>query len=530
MPPQTAVLAKWGGRWFPGRVSETRVDNGYIRIEWDGETSFADVKLADVQVRDAAAVGSGSGSDSSSRSSNARRPTKRRCERSAASRALAAAMALHTKLQPVVLEGLREVYGDEVTDDKYFDSVCSYQEMEGHLSMVSDKARNAFYAQSLATCCAAWMSPRAGPLLVCDVGCGPTALLTRLAVREYESAVPSAAKRAHARFVAIDIGAQTCAAARRSLRDDPLSVAVDVTHADAGKGKGRKVVASSDVVIHEVFGVLASIEGFTRWAHRAARATVVPDTAATLFHLVDYDDALRAFPRGARIGERIALARVAFEHCTATSADVGVLELFAGGSTRGGAAAWGADQRHESTFRIRRRGDISALGCFISIGNGGVDDDCVGVECSGGAACGGGSSTAAATPRARSATPRPTPARRKRSSRQVQPAQPFALAHAPPGARGAAATLPRRKHWTTSDARDARWSSSNWKNVLLLLPRPLRVKAGDKVVVVATVVGLETKAVRYACAVTLYRATRQIGGTMDVEVTQRDVFPWWDER
>ena len=519
LPPQTAVLAKWGGRWYPGRVSKTRVDDGYLRIEWEGEITFADVKTVDVKVREGAAVVRSSSSSSSS-SGNARRPSKRRCERSAASRALVAAMARHTKLQPVVLEGLRSVYGDEVTDEQYFDSVCSYQETEGHLSMVRDKARNAFYREALATCFAAWSSPRADPLIVCDVGCGPTALLTRLAAREYERAVPSSTMRAGTRFIAMEIAEHACAAARRSLRDDPLGVAVDVTCADAGKGKGRTIVASSHLLVHEIFGVLASIEGFTRWAHRATQTTVVvPDTAATLFHLVDYGDALRAFPRGVRIGEHVALASVAFDHCTATSADVGVLELFEGGSRRGGATAWGQDQRHESTFRIRRCGNVNALGCFISIGSGDVDGG-----------DGGSGSTATATPRAVSATPQPEPKRRKRSARRVQPAQPFALEHAPRGARGAAAALPRRKNWTTSDARDAHWSSSNWKNVLLLLPRSLAVKAGDKVVVVATTVGLRTKAVKYACAVTLYRATRQIGGTMDVDVTQRDIFPWWDER
>ena len=524
------VRAKWGATWYAGTVGDEPAElPGRVLIDWDEDDSFTEIKRCDVEI-DAAATPRVEPSDRG----EPVRPRKRRCARSAASRTMIAAMRGRSRLQPLVLEAerTREVYGKEVSDEQYHDQVVSYQEDEGHTSMVEDKARNGFYRQAMGDqfrrdvrggvarrrCGkkkSAAAARRQEELLICDVGCGPTLLLTRLAANAYAGSAQCAAAKARQQtphWCGIDIGEGTCAQARGSLRHDPVggcsNAVVEVMHADAARGKGRALVATSDVLVHEVFGMLASIEGFTRWARLAKRALVVPDTSATLFQLVDYSNALLAFPKGVHIGERVAIARVAFEQCTGLSADVGVLELFEGGGEVGGAAKWGDDQRHESTFRIRTSGALAALGCFIALGHGDSDGDCGG---GGGASGSGGASPSRA--------------------RRAQPKRPFALrGGGGSDAAAAAVPMPMRKHWTTSDARDAKWASSNWKNVLILLPRSLIVQEGDCVRVVATVVGLNTKVVKYQCTVTLYRGGVQIGGSLALEVTQRDIFPWWKQK
>ncbi len=434
----------------------------------------------------------------------------------------------------------------------YHDWTMRFFAVEGTEGLTHAASRNGFYqaALNLELRRALAARPRArgpargrgarlaaSPLRVVDAGCGPSLLLGGFAIEAYLKARAASESRAPPlELTGIEICDDFCRRARQHVAQAaPFAAACGrggaaaarVVCGDAAGARGAALLGAADVIVHEVFGSVASVEGFTAFCKRAGPATtVVPDTAATLFQLVGLGGATRAaLGAGAGragelvVGEHVASAR-ALDFAAlarASSGELGVLELYAGGGGGGGARAWGAagSQEFESRFEVTRPDVVHALGCFLYLGHGDV-------------ASGGG-----ADGRAR------PPARGARGAPRAHAFEELACVAARAGSdadRSARVALPRRAVSITTDQRDrgepgAFAAVGPWRNPLLLLREPLEVARGDVVVVRSSVRRLGEKGPSYV--VDVHHLRPPAGGGPPVELArfaheydQKQVFPW----
>jgi len=222
---------------------------------------------------------------------------------------------------------------------------------------------------------------------------------------------------------------------------------------------------------------------------------------------------------------------------------VGILELYAGGSQKGGGRRWGVANTQEfiSRFEVVERGVIHALGCFLYLGHG---DRVEGKGSPGdkGRLSPTGRRSARSGPQdwhfqglnldvvcgvrpMRGTSEQSVEGDTEHGGETGMPQQDGDVEFE---RGGDPVLLEPRQHSITTDKRDAPSTVTRgaWRNPLLLLPEEIRVEEDDVVEVRSSVERLGCKGPRYRICLQLLRGGKRIGDQVREYYTQKDVFPW----
>ena len=288
---------------------------------------------------------------------------------------------------------------------------------------------------------------------------------------------------------------------------------------DAVENKeANHAISSSDCVIHEVFGSVLGAECMTRLLSNIGDNTVViPDTAGTFFKLCSFSSQNVLDMINVRSKQTIHIYRkvsyvrgLDFEFCGGISENIGVLELYEGGSIPGRAKTWckKKSQRYTSEFRILRQGVIHALACWIFLGHGDKDES----------------------------------SKRRRGHRKSFQGEEHGekdtekkkmIVKHYQKTDTTDRTVPERFHRLSTNSMDPITSATEgaWKNPLMFLPQPLQVAEGSLVLVATQVKNIGTKSQYYQ--ITIYY--RKEPGSQEMEKLMRwnvglaDLYPWYAE-
>ena len=279
-------------------------------------------------------------------------------------------------------------------------------------------------------------------------------------------------------------------------------------------------------MLSQVFGMIASSESFTAFIkHVGPQTVVVPDTCATFFQLITFDTGV-LLPPDLIVSQKVASVRALnFDRAAKACSGVGVLELYTDGSKPGGALEWAKEgaQSHRSRFGVNSDCQVHALGCFLYLGHGDRTEE------------------------ERSARPGEGPLGQRRSHRMAPMRRaveslPWSVEKVNrvilPNGEASTPVANRlefapRLHSMTTDKRDssqARTGEKAWRNPMLLLPEALNVLRGDEVLVECDVGRLGEKGPLYKVRFSHYRDGALIGEPMSDEYSQKDLFPWTQQK
>ena len=286
---------------------------------------------------------------------------------------------------------------------------------------------------------------------------------------------------------------------------------------DAVENKeANHAISSSDCVIHEVFGSVLGAECMTRLLSNIGDNTVViPDTAGTFFKLCSFSSQNVLDMINVRSKQTIHIYRkvsyvrgLDFEFCGGISENIGVLELYEGGSIPGRAKTWckKKSQRYTSEFQILRRGVIHAFACWIFLGHG----DKVATS------------------------------KRKRGHRQPFQGEDRGetdrdkkkmLVHHYKKKVPIKRTVPERFHRLSTNSMDPITSATEgaWKNPLIFLPQPIQVAEGSTIMVATQVKNIGTKSQYYQISIYYKQGSQDLENLMSWNVGLADLYPWYAE-
>eukprot|EP01043_Picozoa_sp_COSAG02_P021497 COSAG02_NODE_1093_length_14617_cov_13.078661_6_plen_1109_part_00 len=327
-----------------------------------------------------------------------------------------------------------------------------------------------------------------------DAGCGPKALLTQMFIKQMQ--LKNAA--ALLSVTAVDVVESFVSQAADEICRNGLNDIVTVVLSDAAE---CDQLYSADLVLHEVFGNIASSESFIAFAKNVGPNTrVLPDTSATLFqlctvseHTINANSSCIGHQDGLIIGQKVATVRsLQLDKCALVSNGVGVLELYANGGTPGAARDWAKERSQcwTSKFNVQTSGKIHALGCFIFLGHGEPET---------------GPKSTRSQGRAHVFMELPIDAKREGEQHALK--------------------FPKRACSFTNDQRDGATDRA-WRNPMILLEKELRVQQGDTVTVKTEVGRLGQHGPTYKVEIFVERSNGLRADSIFQEFNQKHLYPY----
>ena len=287
-------------------------------------------------------------------------------------------------------------------------------------------------------------------------------------------------------------------------------VSVKGVSGDALDDKDAKnAIKNADCVVHEVFGSISGAECMTRLLRNIGDNTVViPDTAGTFFKLCSFSRSNILDMINVKSKHKLHIYRKAayvrglnFQRCGGISDNIGVLELYEGGSIPGNAKTWckKKSQRYTSAFQISRPGVFHALACWIFLGHG---DD---------------SSTKKRKREHESFECENKDLMRVRKYEKNQVKK---------------KTVPQRFHRLSTNSMDPITSSVEgaWKNPMLFLPKAIQVAENSTIVVATEVKEIGTKSQYYT--ISMYyqppdQSEQKLEHVANWNIGLADLYPWY---
>ena len=428
---------------------------------------------------------------------------------------------------------MRNEYGkdSEIDSGVFYHAVVDSFTKEGnedHSNLQQSFSRNRFYRKASSFTIQKINKDFSGTYRCVDVGCGPRLLLGNVFGKEWMRLFNS--NKVVLQVTGLDAHEQFVKTAEQYSKNEVFHnsnglVKVNGIVGDAAENKkSLEALSKADVAIHEVFGSLLGAECMSRLLKNISKDTVViPDTGATLFKLASFSRNSISKMINSKSNNNIHIYRkvsyvrnLNFEATGGISDNIGILELYKNGSKPGGAKKWAkrGSQKYTSRFKCVRDGVVHALACWIHLGHGDVKKDF---------------STSQRN--------------RNRAKFQCEMENSFEVRHHLPTKKEKKKKktmeknivyVPRREIRLSTNGSDPISSANEgaWKNPLIFLPNPVKVKEETDLVIASQIKNIGTKHQKYMIKVFLVdsrtpgKKTEQVA---DIELTMADLYPWYSD-